>query len=1584
MAKLIFAVTNSSTMDTGLVPIVSYDSLWTCYDGTTLAPIPKAVLTDEETEQVYIKFREVIDAMTPVIVNNLSLYSEFHHEKEELFTATIRKMTMHQLSGAQFHTKYHSVYFPHQTQLNFQQFLADETDNSFLTEMSNFDEITVVIYSFTNNVLKPSEKFNAITVSTNVFHGTRRLSLHPSSDPITVVAKPRNKKLFEDQKRLAQCNVNTVRCDRLDNAEKLATLAVFPILYDAGSFIIILPKTPMEISFKAYIHLNKEPSKNDYIWLFRYDVDEIDGSKSLSITGGGSTEKPRISFFDHPGIDTRIHISAKTLAALNGLSEEHPTGTLQILLRRDYAKFGQVKDLPAISCDLQPCFGYHLKLKATGRPTNLNTVARRKKRNVYTNFDDDAAILDPSSGENEIRIDTTQFGEFGIQLSITPNRIQFVEVFAKFNSLEFNDVPVLIFMVLATIFFVVGLVVAHYLDKRDIKEWSFLPLTNNLYFQNATYLISVSYKAVAHCENHPQVSVCLVGDIQDTSWRVLTDGIRKNFMRNIPENFLMTTFVPVGQVCGVQVKLDTKLATIHKVKLYIDRIVVVDPDKMVKYVFNIDKTFTAGEHEDSATVYSQTSFEFSTLMKQHLNGTISDDHFWYSLIRRPYASRWTRCERLATLITAIYLVMLANIMFYGKDYAMPRTGLVINSYLRISWFSIYTAFITAFIVIPPSWLIAFVFRNTPRVSAETSRLLTIFSVKSNLQLKTGRLPYQLVYFAWGLVAVIILLSGFFIVLYSLQWGFEKSLQWLSSMIIFVIVDIAIVQIFKSVVMSAYSSFKLEIPEDGIELSAPVQAKLNKAKKMVYQRYLYAAYDMILQLFYLFSFLAVISSTRITDAYYQKQAAHDLMAMPGVEQIRGVIQTRDQIYNYLDYTFQKLTSGIEFHPTDNHASGSFQNLSADQFYAVPNPNVLVLAPVRLRQLRVHDFPCPLFDPLMMNSHVAGVYYLAIGKYWEELNYTRCHEPYNYYGERRTFEIGNWSLPLNNSDATTDIINQRNESENMWHFRHAEGNYIQGWKFEFRNGGYFTDVPLDSLPYALDLINGLRNNLWIDILTSVFVIELTLFFPHTNTHVPVKVIFEQMETGRFFYHIQAEPVDLYQYYGFSATAVLASQGLWLCLFFIQFVKALYRLVKHGAYFYLRHGWNIVDIAHLVLGFSVIGFATQRPSITLDLVARLTNNIEENFISFDRISYFEWHTNTLFYICFFLASLQLFAIQTPITLWIVVNRTLAKANGAIFGIGCVLLVWTIMFAAVGNGVFGSEFEAFSSFARSMLAMLISIPRVNHSLLGYDNPEYTLMPVIMCYVYLFLFYIVILNLLIAVILVTYREVASTFRETFFKTKAEKEMKDIILQFEKNKHMKKVAEAKGDEPVMNIEMLEGVIDRLGSTVGVALNDESDIKGDMSLLHWFVETVRHWRAWNQAVRLLDIGWMSNSPEKPSSATNSVSPPRTAISRPPTRVSFSALSTSSVKVSPIGPLTKEELEEQEKWKEHIEQKEETTVPKWAQNLMPSINEDVHGGHSGRVKSSAVREAYLKIEGERRKKTLPETELYPVQAHGDDSH
>lgn len=118
--------------------------------------------------------------------------------------------------------------------------------------------------------------------------------------------------------------------------------------------------------------------------------------------------------------------------------------------------------------------------------------------------------------------------------------------------------------------------------------------------------------------------------------------------------------------------------------------------------------------------------------------------------------------------------MITNAMFYGQDSQSHQASF---GPITFSLAGVYISIISIVITIPPLFLITFLFKNTRSFRANKDKS-NIEHLVLNPQKDLLPVGYQIL--AWSLVVLSVASSGFFVILYSMEWGKDKSEEWLLS------------------------------------------------------------------------------------------------------------------------------------------------------------------------------------------------------------------------------------------------------------------------------------------------------------------------------------------------------------------------------------------------------------------------------------------------------------------------------------------------------------------------------------------------------------------------------------------------------------------------------------------------------------------------------------------------------------------------------------------------------------------------------------------------------------------------------------
>lgn len=241
---------------------------------------------------------------------------------------------------------------------------------------------------------------------------------------------------------------------------------------------------------------------------------------------------------------------------------------------------------------------------------------------------------------------------------------------------------------------------------------------------------------------------------------------------------------------------------------------------------------------------AQDLVSFQNLFMTKTKRSFSDSHLWVSIFSRPQRSNFTRSQRLSCILSLVFTTMIANAMFYEADQNVKNVEAFRIGPLEFTLHGLYISFVSSMIVLPINILIDLIFRKSRPKEARVSNAFmgnvkpvrtlseirlkpgltkaddltindvadleldhekkktenefettgeTTFNQKKTKKKSKFKFPHWFVYIGWFLVFLSVGVSGFFTFLYSMEWGREKSLNWLTSMILSIFESVTVIQ-----------------------------------------------------------------------------------------------------------------------------------------------------------------------------------------------------------------------------------------------------------------------------------------------------------------------------------------------------------------------------------------------------------------------------------------------------------------------------------------------------------------------------------------------------------------------------------------------------------------------------------------------------------------------------------------------------------------------------------------------------------------------------------------------------------------------
>lgn len=274
------------------------------------------------------------------------------------------------------------------------------------------------------------------------------------------------------------------------------------------------------------------------------------------------------------------------------------------------------------------------------------------------------------------------------------------------------------------------------------------------------------------------------------------DGSRELFGRGNTDNLLFTVDQPIGSLVKIRIGHDNSG---EDPSWFLNEISITDIQANSRWKFPCYR-WLGLELEDGSTTLElhssvKRSYDFKTEFSNARTYGLANDHLWFSIATKERRDLFTRVQRLTCSCFFLLWIMIVSAMFYFED--LDGTRAIQVGPLKVTASELSVSVITALVAFPPTFFVVFLFRKSQRLGITIDQD-TCFDDDGR---KRFQLPHFCIYIAWFVCIVGSLLASVFTILYSLQWGREKSERWLSSIFLSTTEDIFVSQPLKIVVLA---------------------------------------------------------------------------------------------------------------------------------------------------------------------------------------------------------------------------------------------------------------------------------------------------------------------------------------------------------------------------------------------------------------------------------------------------------------------------------------------------------------------------------------------------------------------------------------------------------------------------------------------------------------------------------------------------------------------------------------------------------------------------------------------------------------
>ncbi|XP_078674701.1 polycystin-1-like protein 2 [Branchiostoma floridae x Branchiostoma belcheri] len=933
---------------------------------------------------------------------------------------------------------------------------------------------------------------------------------------------------------------------------------------------------------------------------------------------------------------------------------------------------------------------------------------------------------------------TTHLTSFGADFIVPPNSIDFSTVFAKFANLSDNAAVFSTVIVMFGVYFIV-VFFARKADKRDVLKWGVLPIADNSRCDDQLYLITVYTGMKANSGTSSRVGIILHGENGDSGPRPLAACQQQVFKRGSVSTFLLSTSENLGHLTNVHVWHDSS-GEGGEASWFLDRLVVEDLQSHTRYVFFCQR-WLAVEMDDgkvdrflSAAGRDELT-NFSSVFQTKTRQDISDGHLWFSVASRPTRSHFTRVQRASCCLSLVFLTMITNAMFYRTDDSV-RQQVYRLAPLVFTLSQLWISFVSTLIVFPVNFIIVYVFRKSrpkPRTKP-SSRSEDIYKVERPQEHQESGLPHWCVYIGWALVVLSAAGSAFFVILYSMEWGAEKSGEWLTSILLSIFQSVLVVQpikviIFAVIIAVTFKKFGKEedslasggLADDEEILPPAADAKDVKAPRMPDSSTVSREADLaaarsrrlkelrmnailwdvtkhflvVAVVFYL-----AFSSVPMHGYFMQKALNNTFSSIKMVKSVDSVWYWANA--ELLKILFAQPESTILDDQSYRVGAAAFKQFRSRPGACVANTMSLPICKLdySLSQYESRDLGVgwrPLLDtnvtniPLRRRHPRRDVLRLLA-------NATSRQRPYGRLGDVVDFFSrwhGYYEQIRNDSSFTASVAS-------AWVFTPGTSFPYGGQVDAYTDGAYMFEIGNDPRQAVLTMKH-LQEHGWLDDFTEAVIVEINAYNANADLFAVIDLQVEFQAGRAATTTIDTHVFKLYSYLGTAGQLTIAFQIIFAILFAFSLLREGKKLVKQKRK-YFSQPWNNLEFVRLLLCVVAIVMFAVKEGVR-DYHVDTLKSLQGGYHSFRPIAVYSEVFSAFLAILVFVMTLQFLQLLGFNRLIGALFHTLSNAGRKIAMFALLIFILITAYSTTGVLLFGRwnhNYVSFPSAVRSQLLMI------------------------------------------------------------------------------------------------------------------------------------------------------------------------------------------------------------------------------------------------------------------------------------------
>ena len=816
----------------------------------------------------------------------------------------------------------------------------------------------------------------------------------------------------------------------------------------------------------------------------------------------------------------------------------------------------------------------------------------------------------PLTNYEQTQCFSTHLTTFAGGFIVLPEPLNWEYVFANADFMQNRTIYLTVICV--TVIYLMLMIYARFQDRKDLEKIGVTQLADNRISDEYVYQIIVftGHRKGSSTDSH--VQFILAGDAGETRILTFSDSKRKIFQNGGIDIFLMSVSKSLGSLNYFHIWHDNS-GQGSSASWFLKYIIVKDLQTMETSHFICQKWFAVDKDDGRiervlpiATAIEKNQFTY--LLSKQAYHNVSDGHLWFSIFSRPPSNQFTRVQRCTCCFVLFLLSMFLNIMYYDLSNQVQNHKRQISIGITIEVLALI-----------PSLLLVQLFRRLrPRETHQMKKKFT--------------LPWWFIFLAYGLCVILASVSIFFIIARGIEFGDEKSQQWLTSILTGFFSSIFLTQPIKIISLAifsvcfcrqsnhdddehieiqqkSYSTYDPTIQSNRLTEHEIVYARNQRFKEIQMWSFLH---ETLISLIFLALLFVVTYSNRTMNPSLQVQHLQKYFQSKQ-------ISTIDEYWNWLNNNFTR-------------------NLRAQRWYNGNQPRNLsgfiddktnrLLGWATMRQLRVKSSLCS----------------------YQKFDLT-CEDDFHRSNEEtNSFEFG-WqnetTVRLNSTLARAFQYQTKHELDS-YSITGDHGNYPGGgYVYEFR--GRFVDLQTN--------LSVLHQAKWIDSQTRAVIIQLSLYNPNVQLFTSVIVLTEFLSTGGLQIQTRIEPININLFIT-SISQLICTIFYMILIFYFMFteIRSLFRLKRK----YFQQVWPLIEFGLIVCSWMgvVLYICQYRECSRISQLFSETNGYV--YINLQYLTYLNDFLTFMYAFCCFFATMKLirlFRFNSRIDLFISTLQLSAK---------------------------------------------------------------------------------------------------------------------------------------------------------------------------------------------------------------------------------------------------------------------------------------------------------------------------------------